>query len=368
MKSEKKLKMSFKDKNNNLCKVKCEITYRNDYEEFSMTGEVQGGMGQCLDSIKPKTKEQKRLVELWRKHHLNGMNAGTPKQTKKIKDMKFKYTYDKACRFLNSFDKAGKPLSVCDLDFLNDLQDEIKIKISDLETEISILNDDEKQMNKKGLRSNTLVSIKELNVKEFIDHHYNGVSRFFKKEILRRNKKIEDLNKLLEQEHEKTMLYDRGTDGKLYKYGGTWHRRELPKNLWEEITTLKTNIEKFDNSQKITGGNWKDIDDYKIVALGKHLKLEPNESKQDISTDDSELYYYCGIEYFVLTEEEANERAKDYLGDEPWQMAVENGNTELGKKEWIEWVITQDGFGTTLNGYDGTEFFDDDNKVYIMRC
>ncbi len=49
-------------------------------------------------------------------------------------------------------------------------------------------------------------------------------------------------------------------------------------------------------------------------------------------------------------------------------MAVENGNTELGKDDWIEWVISKDGYGNTLNGYDGSSSFDDDNKVYIIRC
>jgi len=114
------------------------------------------------------------------------------------------------------------------------------------------------------------------------------------------------------------MLYDRGTDGKLYKYGGTWHRRELLKNLWEEITTLKTNIEKFDNSQKITGGNWKDIDDYKIVALGKHLKLEPKEAETDIKGTQDGVYSYCGIDYYVLTKDEAQNKTEEYLGDELW--------------------------------------------------
>jgi len=40
----------------------------------------------------------------------------------------------------------------------------------------------------------------------------------------------------------------------------------------------------------------------------------------------------------------------------------------MGKKEWIEYVIEQDGYGHTLNGYDGTQDYDDDHKVYIMRC
>jgi hypothetical protein len=49
-------------------------------------------------------------------------------------------------------------------------------------------------------------------------------------------------------------------------------------------------------------------------------------------------------------------------------MAVESGNTELGKKEWVDYAISEDGYGTILNSYDGTEYYDEDNEVYIMRC
>ena len=47
---------------------------------------------------------------------------------------------------------------------------------------------------------------------------------------------------------------------------------------------------------------------------------------------------------------------------------MQDGNTTMGKTEWVEWVITQDGFGQTLNGYDGTQDYDGEAEVYIMRC
>jgi len=50
-----------------------------------MSGEYNNGMGQCLDSIRPADNNQKRLIEIWKAYHLNGMNAGTPKQAKNYK-------------------------------------------------------------------------------------------------------------------------------------------------------------------------------------------------------------------------------------------------------------------------------------------
>jgi hypothetical protein len=69
--------------------------------KFSMSGNWGGGCGQCLDHIKPKNKEQKKLVNLWHKWHLNDMNAGTEEQEAYIKEhLKSNYDYDKACQLL----------------------------------------------------------------------------------------------------------------------------------------------------------------------------------------------------------------------------------------------------------------------------
>ena len=81
-----------------------------------------------------------------------------------------------------------------------------------------------------------------------------------------------------------------------------------------------------------------------------------------------EKTFHLNVDVEANDKDEAQDKAEDYLGDELWQMAVESGNTDMGKKEWIEWVISQDGYGQTLNHYDGTEYYDEDNKVYIMRC
>ena len=123
----------------------------------------------------------------------------------------------------------------------------------------------------------------------------------------------------------------------------------------------------MENENTKTGGKWEDIDDFKIVALGKYLNIEPEEAKHNIKEIDEGMYDYCGRIFWVLTEDEAYDKCVEYLGDEMWQMAVEGGYTTMGKDEWIDYIITEDSFGSILNHHDGTQYFDDDNDVYIIR-
>ena len=46
--------VSFKDANGNKWDIECEITYRNGYAEYTMSGQS----GQCQDSIKPEGDNQ----------------------------------------------------------------------------------------------------------------------------------------------------------------------------------------------------------------------------------------------------------------------------------------------------------------------
>lgn len=62
-------------------------------------------------------------------------------------------------------------------------------------------------------------------------------------------------------------------------------------------------------------------------------------------------------EYMVLTESEADYRAKEYLTDDDylWKQAVESGNTTDNLEDWAEYVLSMDGRGSVLSGYDGSE-------------
>lgn len=62
--------IKFKTKDGSIAFLEVEITDRNNYLELSICGEHNGGHGQCYDSIKPKTKLQKELLNIWNTKHL----------------------------------------------------------------------------------------------------------------------------------------------------------------------------------------------------------------------------------------------------------------------------------------------------------
>tara|TARA_Y100001937_G_C7054552_1_gene300787 strand:- start:54 stop:512 length:459 start_codon:yes stop_codon:yes gene_type:complete len=61
------------------------------------------GAGQCIDDIAkdyPKNDDVKTIVKLWKKHHLNDMNAGTPRQSKYLESLGKYKSYEWACEEL----------------------------------------------------------------------------------------------------------------------------------------------------------------------------------------------------------------------------------------------------------------------------
>lgn len=94
---EKKMQVTFHDKENNLVHIKIEL----NKSRFSMSGDCGGSCGQCYDEIKP-TPNQEKLIEIWHKYHLNDMKAGTPEQEGLIKDCK---TYDESVKLLKKLHK-----------------------------------------------------------------------------------------------------------------------------------------------------------------------------------------------------------------------------------------------------------------------
>lgn len=58
--------------------------------------------GQIYDSFEPQTAAQKHLVEFWKQHHLNDMQAGTKRQQQCLKDNdgNEKFDYTNSCKIL----------------------------------------------------------------------------------------------------------------------------------------------------------------------------------------------------------------------------------------------------------------------------
>ena len=155
-----------------------------------------------------------------------------------------------------------------------------------------------------------------------------------------------------------------------YKYGTSWLKEELPHDIVEQVNSLCKEIEKIEKKEKEQRNNksnitWDDIIDCRIIALAQHLGLSPVEAQEDIAEEDENLYSHGGIEYFVGTEDEAEEEARRYLTDDPelWKQAVQDGQTTQSLEEWVDDVINMDGVGHILNHWDGSEDEEEVNGV-----
>lgn len=112
---------------NEPCKVVIEISISNlqhpsrdwetleeveNREVLSICGDMYTGKtykrleccGQIYDDFKCQTPAQKKLVEFWKKHHLNDLKAGTKAQTELLEEYRKtaanKYDYTEACKYL----------------------------------------------------------------------------------------------------------------------------------------------------------------------------------------------------------------------------------------------------------------------------
>lgn len=102
----------------------------------------------------------------------------------------------------------------------------------------------------------------------------------------------------------------------------------------------------------------------KLLALAKNRELEYAEILE-IEILSANKFACQGYEYYVGTEDELNEIAKDYLKDNKdlWQDAVACNATELGLEDWVDDVVDLDGFASVLNHWDGTS----DNELVAQE-
>lgn len=69
--------------------IEWELEPKENGLEFSASGEFDGGAGQCIEEIArayPDDAQVQRIARVWEKYHLNGMNAGTPEQSRALEE------------------------------------------------------------------------------------------------------------------------------------------------------------------------------------------------------------------------------------------------------------------------------------------
>lgn len=119
------------------------------YTDLTMSADFVGGGGQCLDRISkfyPENKDYQRLVEIWKRWHLNGLKAGTRKQIEVVNEFfpcSLCYDYDDVCGILKekdlyedgSFNERGKgeiPYKYGHAWLVEILPDDIKTEVAEL--------------------------------------------------------------------------------------------------------------------------------------------------------------------------------------------------------------------------------------------
>lgn len=192
---EKRIK--FLDKENNL--VRIEATIENG--KFSMSGEVNGSLGQCQDSIKPNGKYQRKLISIWNKWHLNDLNPGTKEQMDALEksgidftryiEAGFESVYEYKCSFLEKKKLLiidgyiyGTSWIIRDLPYdfelmLSDLMDKIQEKYNENKDRL-ICEDDEELFSEFSYPEEVLALsvMLELCVNEIDDIKENGNNQY----------------------------------------------------------------------------------------------------------------------------------------------------------------------------------------------
>lgn len=98
-----KREIQFKDGNRNVVNLKIKI---NKEGVFSISGDISSCGGQIYDEILPANIYQEKLINYWKKYHLNDMHAGTLKQEKALDRWYLTYNrdvgYDRKVEYLKS--------------------------------------------------------------------------------------------------------------------------------------------------------------------------------------------------------------------------------------------------------------------------
>jgi len=169
-------------------------------------------------------------------------------------------------------------------------------------------------------------------------------------------------------------------NGERYKYGSAWLHKDLPISFDNDLNLLLDNIVNLDKLRD--GENLSEEEQEELNILLKDEKIQALKESLDLCDRDvltisesegsynSNLYEVNGVEYYVLTDGEAEDQCKEYLEKDIWIDCIKADRTTDSFKDWQDEVIAIDGFGQILNGYDGSEDVKTINgtEYFIIRC
>lgn len=387
-------------------------------KRLSMCGNMSGCSGQICDHIVPRTEGQQKLIELWREYHCNDICAGTKLQTEYLKSDKYKEDFDYLSNFFSSCDYSKVINNTIErvIDTHKECAEYFHYKRKLEEKNLG------EQRRKLYESSFNLISrniwvkkgkyiirgiIRDKLEAKGISLNLTGLS-FKEKEVYSKYMDLFDLytgklknSNMYHFTYKQLLLEWNGLQpDRGYQYGSAWLFKVLPENIEEDIEKLCAEIDQEESlrSQELIAklNERKDedtddeVEDFKMslsddldtdeehvntvmevldidedeatrfVALGKVLgeyfsNMEYDWEEQD---SDEQRYKYGGTEYYIGTNDELTEVAKDIVKNDPemkyfWKQAVESDSTEEGFEEWRDSIVDIDGFENTLDSYDG---------------
>lgn len=391
-------------------------------KRLSICGNMGGNFGQIYDHIVPRTKGQQKLIELWKEYHCNDTCAGTKLQTEYLRSDKYKEDFNylsnffSSCNYSEVIDRTVRNkieyreecnkyyyyknnLSREDLDKgkrelyesnLHSMMRDIWLK----ECKYTVRGIIRKKLEKKGISLNlTGLSPEE----EKYYGLYMGLFDLYTGELKNSNMNDFTYRQLLLEWN--GLQPDRG-----YRYGSAWLFKVLPENIEEDIEKLCEEIdqEEYSRSQELiaklnerkTEDENEDEEDDEVEDFKMSLSDDPDTDEEHVNTvmkvldidkdeatrfvalgkvlgeyfsnmeygweelNSEQRYKYGGTEYYIGTEDELTDIAKDIVENDPemkyfWKQAVESDSTEEGFEEWRDSIVDNDGFGNTLDRYDG---------------
>lgn len=392
-------------------------------KRLSIRGNIGGCSGQIYDDIAPRTEGQRKLIELWKEYHLNDMCAGTKLQTEYLMSDKYRDDFNylsnffSSCNYSEIIDKTVKKAiehrEECNRYYFyknnlerNDL-DKQKRQLYELnfnsmmkkiwlkEGRWIIRKIIREKLSAKGILLNLIVrSPEEKKCYDVIMDLFDLYTGKLK------NSNTNDFT------YKQLLLEWNGLQSdKGYRYGTSWLFKVLPDNIEEDIEKLCAEIDQEEylrskeliakiNEREAEDGDEideDDVEDFKMslsddpdtdedhvntvmevldidkdeairfVALGKVLKeyFSNMEYSWEELDSDEQLYKYGGTAYYIGTDNELTEVAKDIVKNDSdmkyfWKQAVESDQTEKGFEEWRDSIVDIDGFANTLDHYDGS--------------
>lgn len=190
-----------------------------------------------------------------------------------------------------------------------------------------------------------------------------------------------------------------------YLYGTDWLLKRLPDDIEDQINKLCDDIEReneeralsiADKMESVEGIDWSkslseigddedskylselavDIDEKTAkaaLALGKALGESAAEIVDSFDVADGDCKYRFGAdEYYIGDSDELTEIARADMKScyrDIWVESVKSGNTDDSFNDWIDDVLSNDGFATILDHYDGSGMSAnvDGTTYYICR-